>query len=76
MLYADTALNGSAAAVRCSHAFFGSDHMVFATDAPFDALGGRQLVGRTIAAVEALAISHGERERIFSGNALALLKLG
>jgi len=76
MLYADTALNGSAAAVRCSHAFFGSDHIVFATDAPFDALGGRQLVGRTIAAVEALAISHGERERIFSGNALALLKLG
>lgn len=76
MLYADTALNGSAAAARCSHAFFGTDHVLFATDAPFDARGGRQLVGSTIAAVEALEIPPAERERIYSGNARSLLKLG
>ncbi|MFM0116918.1 amidohydrolase family protein [Paraburkholderia nemoris] len=75
MLYADTALNGSAAATRCSHDFFGTGHMLFATDAPFDARGGRQLVGSSIAAVEALPIDSSERERIFSGNARALLKL-
>lgn len=75
MLYADTALNGSAASVRCSHAFFGTDHVLFATDAPFDARGGRQLVAGTIAALEALPVSHVEREKIFSGNAMALLKL-
>lgn len=75
MLYADTALNGSAAAARCSHAFFGTDRILFATDAPFDARGGRQLVGTTIAAVEALEISPAERELIYSGNAMRLLKL-
>lgn len=75
MLYADTALNGSAAAARCSHEFFGTDHVLFATDAPFDARGGRQLVGSTIAAVDALPVSRAERERICSGNARELLKL-
>ena len=75
MLYADTALNGSAAAARCSHAFFGTEHVLFATDAPFDSRGGRHLVGSTIEAVEALEITPDERERIFSGNALSLLKL-
>lgn len=75
MLYADTALNGSAAAARCSHAFFGTDHCLFATDAPFDSRGGRGLVASTIAAVEALPISAEERAQIFSGNARRLLKL-
>jgi len=75
MLYADTALNGSAAAARCSHAFFGTDHVLFATDAPFDSRGGRHLVGSTIEAVVALEITPDERERIFSGNAVSLLKL-
>ena len=50
--------------------------MLFATDAPFDSRGGRQLVGSTIAAVDALEIPTGERERIYSGNARRLLKLG
>jgi aminocarboxymuconate-semialdehyde decarboxylase len=75
MLYADTALNGSVDAARCSHAFFGTDHILFATDAPFDSRGGRHLVGSTIAAVEALDIPVTERERIFSGNARQLLRL-
>lgn len=75
MLYADTAINGSAAAARCSHAFFGSDHVLFATDAPFDARGGRQLVRRTIEAVEALPVTEAERQAIYSGNATALLKI-
>lgn len=75
MLYADTALNGSVAATRCSHAFFGSDHMLFATDAPFDSIGGRQLVSRCIEAVQALEISSEEQERIFHNNARQLLKL-
>src|SRR3954462_7988285 len=32
MLYADTALNGSAAATVCGHSFFGTDKALFATD--------------------------------------------
>src|SRR5262252_3826074 len=68
MLYADTALNGEVAATRCGHAFFGTAHCLFATDAPFCAEQGRGLIGKTIAAVNALEISPNERERIFSGN--------
>jgi predicted TIM-barrel fold metal-dependent hydrolase len=75
MLYADTALNGSVAATRCGHAFFTTDHSLFATDAPFDSEGGRALVGRTVAAIDALEISDAERQQIFAGNAKALLRL-
>jgi len=75
MLYADTALNGEAAATRCGHDFFGTARCLFATDAPFDAEQGRGLIADTIHAVDALEISAGEREAIFSGNARTLLKL-
>jgi len=75
MLYADTALNGAKAATACGHEFFGTQFCLFATDAPFDAEGGRGLIRGTIEAVEALNIGAAERERIFSGNARTLLKL-
>lgn len=75
ILYADTALNGEIAPTRCGHAFFGTGRCLFATDAPFDPDRGRGLISRTIRAVEALEIAPAERERIFAGNARALLKL-
>lgn len=74
-LYGDTAINGSVPATRCGHAFFGTERCLFATDAPFDAEGGQGLIRDTIAAVEALEVSHSERERIFHGNARRLLRL-
>jgi predicted TIM-barrel fold metal-dependent hydrolase len=74
MLYADTAL-GEDAPTRCGHAFFGTGHCLFATDAPFDAEQGRGLIVNTLRAVEALEITTAERERILSGNARALLRL-
>ena len=75
MLYADTALNGEAAASACGHAFFGTSRCLFATDAPFDAERGRALIANTLRAVAALDISTTERDRILSGNARALLRL-
>ena len=75
MLYADTSVNGSAAAARCGHAFFGTSHCVFATDAPFDAEQGRMLIRETINAVNALEIPASDKARIFSGNARELLRL-
>ena len=75
MLYGDTALNGSVAATRCGHAFFTTGHCVFATDAPFDAEKGRMLIRETINAVNGLEIPKAEKDRIFAGNARALLKL-
>jgi aminocarboxymuconate-semialdehyde decarboxylase len=74
MLYADTAL-GEVAPTRCGHAFFGTDHCMFATDVPFDTEEGRYLTRNTIAAVNALEVSQTEKEQIFSGNAKILLKL-
>jgi aminocarboxymuconate-semialdehyde decarboxylase len=74
MLYADTAL-GEVAPTRCGHAFFGTEHCLFASDAPFDFEQGRYLLRNTIAAVNALEISQAEKDAIFAGNARKLLKL-
>jgi predicted TIM-barrel fold metal-dependent hydrolase len=74
MLYADTAL-GEIEPTRCGHAFFGTAHCLFATDAPFDSEQGRGLMRNTIAAVNALEISQAEKDAIFTGNASRLLKL-
>jgi uncharacterized protein len=75
MIYADTALNGSASATRCGHEFFETGHCLFATDAPFDAEQGRMLIRETIRAVNDLQIAASEKQKIFSGNARSLLKL-
>ncbi|MEK9661406.1 MAG: amidohydrolase family protein [Alphaproteobacteria bacterium] len=75
LLYGDTATNGSAAAAACGHAFFGTDRVLFASDAPFDPTGGDWLIGRCLAAVEALDISAAERTAILEGNARRLLRL-
>lgn len=74
MLYADTAL-GEIAPTRCGHSFFGTDHCLFASDAPFDAEQGRGMIRNAVLAVEALEIPAAEKERIFSGNARRLLRL-
>ena len=75
MLYADTALGGEEAPTRCGHAFFGTRHCLFATDAPFDAEQGRGLIADTIRGVESLGLPQSELDRIFVGNARELLKL-
>ena len=75
MLYADTAIGGEVAPTRCGHAFFGTPHCLFATDAPFDAEQGRGLVADTIRGVAALDLPQQELEMIYSGNARALLRL-
>ena len=75
MLYADTALNGAIQPTRCGHDFFTTPHCLFATDAPFDAERGRALMRGTITAVGAIETSREEQQRVFSGNAKALLKL-
>lgn len=75
MLYGDTATNGSVAATRCGHAWFTTGRCLFASDAPFDTRGGRDLVGGSIEAVNRLEITEAERDQIFYRNACDLLKL-
>ena len=72
--YADTAVFGAPHALRCAYAFFGADHMLFASDMPFDPVQG-SFIRDTIADVEALAIGRAERERIYEGNARDLLRV-
>jgi aminocarboxymuconate-semialdehyde decarboxylase len=68
--YGDTALfGGGIHAVRCGLEFFGSDHVVFATDTP---LGP---IAPTIEAIERLDIEDADRRKIFVGNAERLLKM-
>jgi aminocarboxymuconate-semialdehyde decarboxylase len=70
--YADTAVFGAPHALRCAYDFFGVDHMLFASDMPFDPVQG-QFIRDTIADVDALEIADAERERIYHGNAQHLL---
>ncbi|MFL6797910.1 MAG: amidohydrolase family protein [Xanthobacteraceae bacterium] len=66
--YGDTALfGGGIHAVRCGLEFFGSEHVVFATDTP---LGP---IAPTIAVIKQLDISAADRRKIFCGNAERLL---
>jgi predicted TIM-barrel fold metal-dependent hydrolase len=75
MFYADTALFGAFDATVCGLSFFGVDHVLFASDAPFDPEKGPRYIRETIDVVDRLPISSEERERIYWRNAAALLKI-
>ena len=67
--YCDTAIQGNTAALMCALDFFGPDHMVFATDTPYDNEFGERVYRETIPAVEAMPVSDAVKQQIFEGNA-------
>jgi uncharacterized protein len=73
MFYADTALFGARHAVRCCIDFFGVDHMLFASDSPFDPEKGPGYIRATIHNIDSLELSDLERGEIYAGNARRLL---
>ncbi len=75
MFYADTALFGAWEATKCGLKFFGADHVLFASDAPFDPEKGSMYTRTTIEIIERLDLSPEERHAIYEGNARRLLKL-
>jgi predicted TIM-barrel fold metal-dependent hydrolase len=75
MFYGDTALFGSVAGTECGLAFFGADHILFASDSPFDPEKGPAYIRETIKVIENLPLSDSDRQKIFEGNAKKLLKL-
>jgi uncharacterized protein len=75
MFYADTACYGATPTLMCGHAFFGADHVVFATDAPYDSMGGARLIKETIRSVQEMAITDEEKKMIFEDNARKLFRL-
>ncbi|MGZ4410213.1 MAG: amidohydrolase family protein [Gaiellaceae bacterium] len=75
MFYADTAMFGAAHALRCSIEFFGVDHMLFASDTPFDPEKGPGYIRATIADLESLELTDAQQQAIYEGNARRLMPL-
>lgn len=74
--YGDTAVFGSAAATRCGLEFFGPDHVLFASDCPFDPEQGPGYIRETIRVIDRdLDVSDEVRAQIYEGNARRLLRL-
>ena len=72
--YADTALFGARAGMKCGLEFFGVDNVVFASDMPFEPSPG--LYAReTIQGLESMDLSPDEKDRVYRRNAERLLKL-
>jgi predicted TIM-barrel fold metal-dependent hydrolase len=73
MFYADTAVFGAAPALRCALDFFGIEHMLFASDSPFDPEKGPGYIRATIENIESLGLSDAERSQLYEGNARTVL---
>ena len=73
MFYADTATFGSKSALLCALDFYGIDHVLFASDAPFDPEGGPMYIRETLRVIDSLDISNEEREKLYYKNACKLL---
>lgn len=73
--FADTATFGAVGPLDCAREFYGSEHLVFASDAPFDPEKGPMYIRETIRAVETMEISATERQQIFHGNLLRITGL-
>jgi aminocarboxymuconate-semialdehyde decarboxylase len=75
MMYADTAMFGAAHALRCSIDFYGTDHVLFGSDSPFDPEKGPGYIRATIRNLLQIGLTEAEQDAIFRGNACRLLGL-
>jgi predicted TIM-barrel fold metal-dependent hydrolase len=67
--YGDTAVEGARATTVCGLDFFGAEHVLFASDCPFDKEKGPGYIRSTIAVIESLGLSAADQKRICHGNA-------
>jgi len=73
--YADTALCGGRIGTVCGLEFYGADHVLFASDAPFGGEGGASYIRETMKVIASLDIPPTDKEKICFRNAQALFKL-
>jgi predicted TIM-barrel fold metal-dependent hydrolase len=73
--YGDTALCGGRIGLVCGLDFYGADHVLYASDAPFGPEGGRAYIRDCMAAVDSLDIAGTDKEKIFYRNAIDLFGL-
>jgi predicted TIM-barrel fold metal-dependent hydrolase len=73
--YGDTALCGGRIGLVCGLEFYGVDHVLYASDAPFGAEGGAHYIRSQIAAVASLDLPVPDKEKICYRNALSFFGL-
>lgn len=73
MFYGDTAEFGSAAATRCGLDFFGVDHVLFASDCPFEPTPGVYIRETLDVIANGVGLSSAEQAQITEGNARRLM---
>lgn len=74
-VYGDTAVDGTAAALPCGHAFFGTERMLFGTDYPFSPEKGEVYLRENLAIMKDWDLPEEEKQKILGENAKKLLKL-
>ena len=75
MFYSDTALFGNTPALACGYAFFGSDHLLFGTDMPYDSQLGDRATRQALLAIQQMDTPDAEKYKILEDNARKLLRL-
>jgi predicted TIM-barrel fold metal-dependent hydrolase len=73
--YGDTAVEAARGATVCGLDFFGADHVLFASDCPFDKEKGPGYIRDTIAVIESLGLSAADKAKIYHGNSQRLFGL-
>jgi len=73
--YADTAVEGARSPTVCGLNFFGVDHVLFASDCPFDKEKGPGYIRSTMAVIETLGLSQADKESVCYRNAERLFCL-
>jgi len=75
LFYYDTAVGGSATAIRCAYEVFGASRLVFATDAPNGPGAGEIRLATYPGVIKSLGLSESENKCIFEDNARKILNL-
>ena len=65
----------SSGAVNVARDFLGADHLLFGSDAPFDAEGGRWSIRESIAAIRDSSCTEAEKQDMFTTNVERFFKL-
>src|SRR5947209_6027672 len=73
--YGDTAVEGARAATVCGIDFFTPDHVLFASDCPFDKEKGPGYIRDTINVIESLGLAPADKENICLRNAARMCGL-
>ena len=73
--FGDTAMFGAQAASQAGFDFFGADHSLFATDAPYDHEGGAYNIRSTLKVLDNLRCTSEERKMILEDNARRLFNI-